>query len=141
MQVQICKNEMGQVVVPSNNNPEYGYVRVETTSQSFVNGWLRNEKRSALIKGFVKDLTALEKMTTLPGKIVIKETTEPAYDGQKPKINPSTQEVIKHGGKPIYRNSMFTQNMQEFDIILEADKVKQSNVVMLSTDNLDNVPF
>lgn len=146
MQVQITKNEEGKKVISSTNNPEYGYVRVESESTSFQNGWIRKDKRSALIRGKVADLKVLEGMTNLPGQIVIKESTSPTWEGHKPKINPSTGVVVKHKGSPVYREYVFTQNMEETDVFLSSDVAEIKNtrpkVVQLTNDNLDmDVPF
>jgi hypothetical protein len=57
------------------------------------------------------------------GKIVIEETTVPYIkkDGKKQdaKINPSTKQVITYQGKPVYRNSYFTQDLSVQDIFLK----------------------
>lgn len=58
------------------------------------------------------------------GKIVIKETLTPYVksDGtlQSPKINPTTGEVLTHNGQPIYRNTSFTDNLSEQDVLLSS---------------------
>lgn len=122
--VQITPNpETNQVITQSTNNPEYGYVRVESKTTTFENGWIRTATRSALIRGKVDELKPLEGLKQLPGKIVVKESLTPAYDGQDPKINPQTGEVLTKGGSPIYRQTFFTQNPAETDIFVAHDTV------------------
>ena len=71
--VVVTADKTGNIIGVSENNPEYGYVRVEQ-SGSFINdqGWLRVSRRSALIKGLVKDLveTGFTEGQELEGKIV-----------------------------------------------------------------------
>ena len=109
----------GQVVIASANNAEYGYIRVESVVAKFENGWARQEKRSALVRGKVADLTALnwKENQSLPGKIVIVESTKEPYPGAQAKINPSTAEVMTFQGAAIYRDAFYTQNMSTEDIL------------------------
>jgi hypothetical protein len=61
------------------------------------------------------------------GKIVISETTVPYISSkgkkQEPKINPTTGAVMTFQGKPVYRNSFFSENVNEADIFLTDVKV------------------
>ncbi len=56
------------------------------------------------------------------GKIVVEETLVPykKKNGktQDPKINPSTGKPILYKGKKVYRNSRFTEDLSEQDILL-----------------------
>jgi hypothetical protein len=56
------------------------------------------------------------------GKIVVVETTVPYVSSkgkkQEPKINPTTGVVMTFQGKPVYRNSFFSENVNEADIFL-----------------------
>jgi hypothetical protein len=78
--VVVTADKNGNVIGISENSPEYGYVRVEQTG-SFINdqGWLRISRRSALIKGLVKDLveTGFTDGQELKGKIVVVESLTP----------------------------------------------------------------
>lgn len=74
--------------------------------------------------------------TQLPqaGHIVIKETLEPYMKKNKkpqdPKINPSTMKVITYKGKPVYRNSYFSEDFNEKDVFL-----KDTPVAVASTED------
>lgn len=112
----------GAVVIASSNNAEYGYIRVESTGQSFKDGWLRTEKRSALIKGKTADLNLLgfKEGQVLPGKIQIVESTKAPYAGAQPKQNPSTGEICKSAnGQDIYRDGIYTENVNAEDVFVE----------------------
>lgn len=114
-------------VVNSTSNENVGYVRVEQVSSGIVNGWHQVSKRGALIMGSPDVLREnYFEGKTLPGKIVVKETLEPRYDGQSPKINPSTGEVLTKNGMPIYRNTEYTGNPEEFDVLIAHDRVMQT---------------
>lgn len=132
----------GLIVTPSSNNSEYGYV-ILSQSVSTVNdqGFIATSKRSCLIRGKIADLNAmgLKKDAPFPidGKIIVVESTTPEYEGQNPKINPETSEVLTHGGAPIYRNTKFTADISKSDILLAHDKdgvVASINVVEAGND-------
>jgi hypothetical protein len=113
-------------VVNSKDGAEYGYIRVESTQTSMENGFISSKKASALIRGKVEELKALglKEGQSLSGKIIHKESTTPSYDGQSPKINPSTGEIMTSGGSPIFRESFFTANLNANDELLAHDKVE-----------------
>ena len=60
------------------------------------------------------------------GKIVVKETLTPYVkkDGtkQEPKINPRTGEIITFNGSPVYRNTLYTEDMSDSDVFLRESK-------------------
>ena len=122
-------------VVNSKDGAEYGYIRVESTQTSFEGGFIQTKKASALIRGKVEELKALgmKEGQELTGKIIHKESTTPSYDGQSPKINPSTGEVMNNNGSPIYRESFFTANLNAQDELLANDKA-EATVEAPSTD-------
>ena len=115
----------GQVVIMNENKPEYGYVRVESSTPKFENGFMTIEKRSALIRGKMDILKAgnFQNGQTLPGKIYHIESTTAPFEGAAAKINPSTSEEVLHGGLPIYRQSFYTTDLSMEDTLLENDKV------------------
>jgi len=74
----------------------------------------------ALAKSLVeKGLLKNGKELPIQGKIIIRESFEPFYEGQQVKINPSTGEVILYMKRPIYRQSIFTSNMNERDMFIK----------------------
>ena len=122
----------GQVIIPSSNNPEFGYLRVASTQAAFNDqGFVTMQKRSALIRGKVSDLELLnlKEGQTLAGKIVIVESTTPTNENdpeQDLKINPKTEEVLTHNGAPIYRVGRYSEAANAMDTLLKHDTLEAS---------------
>jgi hypothetical protein len=77
--VAIKKNDKGVMINPYKSNPEFGYVVLESSSLSTVGGWVRETKRTTLMRGEVKNLEKLVaslKGGNLPGKIAVREFLE-----------------------------------------------------------------
>ena len=114
--------ETGAVVTPSTNNPEWGTVRLDSKETVVNNGIINVSVRSAFVRAKLEVLQSLnlkaEQPFPLPGKLVVKESFEPFYDGQPAKLNPSTGEQVSVNGKPVYRNVVFSQNMEENDEVI-----------------------
>lgn len=140
--VTVCENKnTGLVLTPKTitvNGEEQSMlnVMVQQRSLSNLSGIGRVSKRVAfvLLPEEAVEMLGLDKLVdgdAFPqeGKIVVHETTEPYTwtdkEGKKrtqePKINPSTKEVLTHMGAPIYRNSIFTVDVNASDILLTAD--------------------
>lgn len=132
--VRVTGDENGNVIGVSTNNPEYGYVRVEqSVTQINEQGWLRISKRSALIKGKVEDLKAVNFTAgqELPGKIVVIESLVP-FNPDNPdrdlKIAGSTGVVCRIDDEPIYRQTFYTSNENASDELLmhtNSDEIKE----------------
>jgi hypothetical protein len=125
--VTVVADQNGNVIGVSTNNPEYGYMKVEQlTTQINDQGWLKNVKRSALIKGKVEDLLALgyKEGSQISGKIIVKESFEP-FNTTNPdkdlKIAGSTGVICRVGDQPIYRQTFFTQNLNTVDEFIMHD--------------------
>ena len=122
--VVVMADKNGNVIGQSEKNPEYGYVRVEQVA-SLINeqGWLRRSRRSALIKGLVKDLneTGFAEGQELDGKIVVVESLVP-FNPENPdrdlKVAGETGVVCRIDDQPIYRQSFYTPNMDAKDTLL-----------------------
>ena len=118
--------ETGELV-RAGKNPEYCSIRVQSSVLENDDGFWNMRTRSATIrlqvslakslveKGLLKD----GKELPIQGKIIIRESFEPFYDGQQEKINPSTGEVILYMNRPIYRQSVFTSNLEERDMFIK----------------------
>ncbi len=122
--VTVAADKNGNVIGVSQNNPEYGYIRVEqVATQINDQGWLRNVKRSALIKGKVEDLLACnyKEGSEIQGKIVVKESFEP-FNPVNPdrdlKVAGETGVICRVNDQPIYRQTFFTQNMNATDELI-----------------------
>lgn len=129
-QVKVTANEQGQILVPNTNNPEYGYIRVESKTTQMVNGWANTQTRSALIKGKIEALEAfieerqLVVGSVLEGKIVVKESLVQPYPTAEPKRAGAEGEVLKKDGQPIYRTQEYTTDMNEVDVTVKHDVVQ-----------------
>ena len=122
--VKVTADELGNVVVVSKNNPEWGHIRVEQSRKVFDdNGFVRKKTISALIHGTVEDLTSFEWKNgqTLPGRIIFKESLEP-FNYTNPerdyKIAGKTGVVCCLDGQPIYRKTFYTENAASQDVAI-----------------------
>jgi hypothetical protein len=114
--VTVMADQNGNVIGVSQNNPEYGYIRIaQQAIQINEDGWLRHVNRSALLKGKVTDLQLAnyKEGTTLPGKIIVIESLIP-FNMENPdrdlKIAGDTGIICRLDDEPIYRQTFYTQN-------------------------------
>lgn len=129
--VHVVPDENGNVIHVS-NNPEYGYIKLEQTAPVVKNSWLSFNKRVTLLKGKVENLSKLQYNgdTLIPGKIVIKESLKP-FNSQNPdidlKIAGNTGVICRVDDEPIYRQTFYTTNLDEQDILINhtnTDEIK-----------------
>lgn len=119
----------GNIIGVSQNNPEYGYVRVEQVARTINDeGWLRISKRSALIKGKVEDLEEVNftEGQELPGQIIVVESLQ-AFNEENPdrdlKIAGDTGVICRVDDQPIYRQTFYTSNKEAQDqLIMHSNK-------------------
>lgn len=149
--VLVAADKNGNVIGVSENNPDYGYIRLEQNSvQINDQGWLRNAKRSALIKGRVEDLMAAcyREGQELSGKIVVVESLSP-FNVNNPdrdlKIAGDTGVICRVDDEPVYRQSFYTQNPDAFDMLIthtnaeEIREVQAAQKAMTSLTSRSNV--
>lgn len=143
--VNVIGDEMGNVITPSSNNDEYGYVRVEQKAATInTEGWVKVSKRSAIIKGKIEDLKqfGFQKDKTIPGKIIVKESFVPFNI-----INPErdlkyagdTGVVCRVDDQPIYRQSFFTTDLNQHDDLIShnnSDEIREAQVTSKSMSSL-----
>lgn len=123
--VKVTGDAAGNIINVSPDNQEYGYIRVEQT-RAIVgdDGWGRKKTLSALIPGKIEDLKAFDwkKDEMIHGKIQIIESLTP-FNKKNPekdyKIAGETGIVCCVDGAPIYRRTIFTENVNANDITLE----------------------
>jgi hypothetical protein len=143
--VLVTADKNGNVIGVSENNPEYGYVRVEQTG-SFINdqGWLRISRRSALIKGLVKDLveTGFSEGQELEGKIVVVESLTP-FNPENPdrdlKIAGDSGVICRIDDQPIYRQSFYTTNQNNQDQLImhtNAEEIREVQAAQRAMNSL-----
>ena len=127
----VMADTIGNTIGISENNPEYGYIRVEqVTNQISEGGWLKLVKRSALIKGTVEDLKAVnyKEGDEISGRILVKESLEP-FNPVNPeknlKIAGSTGIICKLDNNPIYRDTYFTIDPYKEDEFISHDNTEE----------------
>lgn len=123
--VIVTADKAGNVINTSQNNPEWGYIRVEQLRATIDDqGFARKTVLSALIYGKVADLSDFgwKAGTELPGKIVVVESTTP-FNEKNPekdlKVAGSTGIVCMLGSEPIYRKNMYKADPSATDSTIE----------------------
>ena len=134
--VQIIPDELGNVIRVSQNNSEFGHVRLQQERVTFGNtGWVNRKTVSTLLHGKVEDLRemGLHNMKELTGKIVIRESLEP-FNSTDPdrdlKIAGDTGIVCCQDGQPIYRKTMYTADANAEDVLVahdNGDAIREAN--------------
>lgn len=127
----LADDTTGSVITVSENNSDYGFVRVQQI-KTFIddNGFLRRKPISALIPGTVSELQEAGFFAgqQLDGKIVIEEALEP-FNSKAPqrdlKIAGDTGVVCTLGGLPIYRRTKFSFANNAEDMLIKHDNVEE----------------
>jgi hypothetical protein len=129
--VIVLADETGAAVNVSENNPDYGYVRVQQVRTMIDdNGFARRKTITALMPGLLEDLKEMGLFAgqQLDGKIVIDESLTP-FNKKNPerdlKIAGETGIVCTLGGLPIYRRTKFTFNAAAVDTTVDHDNVDE----------------
>jgi hypothetical protein len=123
--------------------PQFGYILTEQKVQTLNGNFFTETRKVAIISGRIEHLVNLVKQydlkegSTIPEelafRIVTKESTEPFYQGQQPKINPSTSEILTKDGKYIYRvNLLVGKDSDEKDELIQHDRRNVNQVVQQS---------
>tara|TARA_R110001583_G_scaffold749_5_gene6882 strand:- start:817 stop:1404 length:588 start_codon:yes stop_codon:yes gene_type:complete len=138
--VVIARDEQGNIIRVSKNNPEYGFIRVEQPTFAIAGGWVDDKTRSALINGKLdklqRMLPALEASAdNLNGQIIIKEQFDPFFTNtEHPKYEQLRDKNLKIAGdtgvvlkgvdkttgeeRDIYRKTEFTSDMEATDTLI-----------------------
>ena len=143
--VRVTADINGNVIGVSQNNPEYGYVRVEqSVTQISEAGWLKPVKRSALIKGKVEDLAQAGFIDgfELSGKIIVKESLTP-FNPENPdkdlKIAGQTGVVCRIDDQPIYRQTFYTSNQEAYDELITHDNTSEIREVQIAQKEISSL--
>ena len=134
--VQIIPDDLGSVIRVSQNNSEFGHVRLQQERVTFGNtGWVNLKTVSTLLHGKVEDLRemGIQNMKELPGKIVIRESLEP-FNSTDPdrdlKIAGDTAIICCQDGQPIYRKTMYTADVNAEDVLVahnNGEAIREAN--------------
>jgi len=128
----VAADAAGSVITKSENNPEYGYVRLEQT-RLVINentNFMEPKTLSVLIHGTIDNLkkSGFYAGQELPGVITVKESTEP-FNKTNPerdlKVAGSTGIVCTVNGQPIYRKTVYSQTSSAEDVLVKHDNTDQ----------------
>lgn len=121
----------GAVVNVSENNPEYGYVKLEQ-KRPFIddNGFLKPRTVSTLLQGAVEDLSDMEFFAgqELDGNIQVKESLDPfskKYPENDLKKAGETGIVCTQEGSPIYRKTVYDMTGSKKDEFVQHDNIAE----------------
>lgn len=104
-------------MVPSTTNPDRVTLFMcqemvsqssATGAQAFFLGWGTNKRLLRAVFSADKNIVTKNGLSVgsiVPFDILVEEKTEPAYNGQTPKINVASGEVITHNGMPVYEHA------------------------------------
>lgn len=142
--VTIKANNKGVFVNVYSSNTDYGYIVLESVSTVFEGGWIRESKRTCLIRGTVKSLEELVASTkSLPGRIAVREYLEdeiPAdiakthlrddvsfEEAIEPYLKRAGQDgvLLTRGGKRILRFTEYDQANITQDIKISHDNIAE----------------
>ena len=85
--VVIVPAASGALVRSYTNNPEFGYIVLESVEFSVGTGWVRESKRTALLRAKVAILTRFATTKELPGKINLQEFLEDSIPADVAKVH------------------------------------------------------
>lgn len=158
--VTIKANNKGVLVNVYSTNKEYGYIVLETMTTVFEGGWMRDSKRTCLMRGTVERLEKLVAATkSLPGRIAVREYLEDeipadlakAYlrddvsfdEAIEPYVKRAGQDgvLLTRGGKRIVRFAEYDGACVVQDIILSHDNVAEVAASKADGGNKEGAPF
>ena len=129
--IVIADATTNSVINVSENNPEWGYIRLEQIRTMIDdNGFLKRKAVSAIVPGLLTDLqeSGFFVGQTIDGKIIVQESLEP-FNKKTPerdlKVAGTTGIVCTLGGLPIYRRTIFSFNGTGTDELIKHDNVEQ----------------
>jgi len=127
----VANTTTGAVVNVSENNPEYGYVKLEQ-KRPFIddNGFLKPRTVSTLLQGAVEDLSDMEFFAgqELDGNIQVRESLNPfskKYPENDLKKAGETGIVCTQEGSPIYRKTLYDMTGSKKDEFVQHDNIAE----------------
>ena len=145
MNAIIVKNEKSGAIFTkgtkvSTDGKSYGFYVLNQTSVSMEGGFIKEDKRSAILtveNGLGERLNYAEGKV-IAGQIVRAESSTPFHKGQEPVINPTTKAVVTRGGQPLYRQDLFTADMTAVDSLIAHDSAEVSTPAVSAKAGLAN---
>jgi hypothetical protein len=154
-QVRIVPSaKSGSVVSAYESNPEFGYIQLEQSAHVAEGGWIREVKRSTLMRG---EVPALEKFVksnptlTLPGNLTVNEFVEDEIptdianrflnkkvafeEAIEPFLKRAGQDgpVLTLDGKRIVRFTIWDMAGESFDITVSHDNQAEVTAARAAT--------
>lgn len=125
----VAHPKSGEVITmfEGKDKKNYGRVRVDSTQLTVNNNMTVVSRRTAFITLTEQALEILAENIKageaypISGKLVVRETLTKSYETQEPKTRGEGGDVITHGGQPVYRETFFSTNLQENDVLLTSD--------------------
>jgi len=117
----------GSVITPSENNADWGSIMISEETFVVNGGIINRQSRNAFFRA---ELTTLNAMSLkdgqefpIDGKLVHHEATTPFYEGHAPKKAGKDGGVLLFNGMPIYRETVFTSDPAETDLLVKHTSV------------------
>lgn len=124
-QVKVITGQDGQVLQQNPNKPGFMFFQVESSEGiSLQGGFLRGARKAIItLASNLADAAkaAFPNGKLIPGKIVVKETRTPQWEGHTVCINPTTNTPALRNGSPYYRSAKYTENINEMDELIPSD--------------------
>lgn len=154
--VSIVPNkDTNEIIVAYKSNPDYGYLQVQCVQLVTVNGFLRESKRSALLRGKVTLLSLFVKHDAknliVPGRITVSEFVESQIPesfrktfNEKLTEEENLAQILKRAGKDgdvltlkgerIVRFSVYDSTGSSTDTIVQHDAIGSTPVSGASSE-------
>lgn len=108
----------------------YGSIRLEQNSYIWNGTFLNKKKKVAFVNGLYEQLVEYIKEFNwkldepLDGCLYTLERTVPFYEGQSPKLNPTTMETCLIDGQLVYQQTFYDVSGEKKDEFLQGVKTK-----------------
>lgn len=112
----------GKFIFPTKNS-DLVKVRVESTGIRLNANGFESGNMSAFITLKATTAAQLKGGELIDGKIIAKESLSPAYEGHEPKRAGKEGNIITSGGSPVYRQTVYTNDVNAQDELLPSDRV------------------
>lgn len=129
--VTLAEGRTDVVMVSKTNSDNASIMVKQSTMSANDQGFIQEEVRVGFVKGATETLKKLNLKAgdnfsekAFPIKLVVVEQFEPFFEGQEPKKNPKTDEIITSSGALVYRYTYaVSESSPMVDSKLPTDKV------------------
>lgn len=156
--IKIKASATGAMVRVYTNNPEYGYVVLESEELVFGAGWVREAKRTCLLRSQTATLNKFAAVANIPGRIQLQEFLEDAIPADIAKNNlqegiPFEEAIssflktagdggpaLRRDGKRILRFTSYDPSGQSLDTTITHENVAEVEMFQNSQKIDANLP-